>query len=360
MRTEYKAGLFVGLLAIGATAIYFFSAGGDKEQPDRIPFNVATGTEADDPRTAAREQGTPRSTPPAGPATARRTSPRTSTAQPAQRPTPAPTRTPVITPTTGAPTTTQPAERPAGTPTRTATTQPATQIPAQPTTQPAARMTPRAQPAVPVPARETEQPGTRLGPRRVQDAPKPSAAPVRYTVQRGDTLSSIARDHYGEGRDWRKIRDANPDIDPQPAEDRPGSSSCRPRTQPPQRRRPEPALPAVRGRRTWSSRATRSRASPATSLATAHGWREIYELNRDQLESPDDIKPGVELRLPPGRALDPRAPATPSRAPLRKSCSGVRLAGRGRVARGFSRGGHELGPRSAATYRAAPARRPNR
>ncbi|MFA9479193.1 LysM peptidoglycan-binding domain-containing protein [Phycisphaerales bacterium AB-hyl4] len=39
-----------------------------------------------------------------------------------------------------------------------------------------------------------------------------SAGGTRYTIQRGDTLWSIANDHYGDGQRWREIVDANPNL----------------------------------------------------------------------------------------------------------------------------------------------------
>jgi len=44
-------------------------------------------------------------------------------------------------------------------------------------------------------------------------APPPTApAPRTYTVEKGDTLSKIAKHHYGDANKWRKIFDANTDI----------------------------------------------------------------------------------------------------------------------------------------------------
>ena len=54
-------------------------------------------------------------------------------------------------------------------------------------------------------------------------APKPSAQPSpaqkpqqpqqtssrEYTIKSGDTLSKIAKQHYGNANDWRKIYEAN-------------------------------------------------------------------------------------------------------------------------------------------------------
>lgn len=56
-----------------------------------------------------------------------------------------------------------------------------------------------------------------------QAAPAPAAAlrPMpagtasqTYTVRKGDTLWSIAARHYGDGKMWTAIVDANPGIDP--------------------------------------------------------------------------------------------------------------------------------------------------
>ena len=35
------------------------------------------------------------------------------------------------------------------------------------------------------------------------------ASPRSYTVQKGDTLSSIAKRYYGDANQWRKIYEAN-------------------------------------------------------------------------------------------------------------------------------------------------------
>lgn len=42
-----------------------------------------------------------------------------------------------------------------------------------------------------------------------------AAAPATHTVQKGDTLYSIARRHYGNGKHWQDIVAANPGLDPQ-------------------------------------------------------------------------------------------------------------------------------------------------
>jgi 5'-nucleotidase len=49
--------------------------------------------------------------------------------------------------------------------------------------------------------------------------PAPAAAPSAnggsYTVQRGDTLYGIARQRYGDGKQWQRIAQANPGVTPQ-------------------------------------------------------------------------------------------------------------------------------------------------
>ena len=44
-------------------------------------------------------------------------------------------------------------------------------------------------------------------------APLPAAAPGRaYTVVKGDSLSKIAKQFYGDAQKWRKIYEANKDV----------------------------------------------------------------------------------------------------------------------------------------------------
>jgi len=50
-------------------------------------------------------------------------------------------------------------------------------------------------------------------------APAGAAAPTQlasnsYTVKKGDTLYKIAKDRYGDGKQWQKIASANPGLTP--------------------------------------------------------------------------------------------------------------------------------------------------
>jgi 5'-nucleotidase len=46
-------------------------------------------------------------------------------------------------------------------------------------------------------------------------APIAASAGGTYTVQRGDTLYKLAREHYGDGKQWTRITAANPGLSPQ-------------------------------------------------------------------------------------------------------------------------------------------------
>lgn len=41
-----------------------------------------------------------------------------------------------------------------------------------------------------------------------------TAAGGSYTIKKGDTLWKIATDHYGSGKKWHEIADANPGLSP--------------------------------------------------------------------------------------------------------------------------------------------------
>ena len=60
----------------------------------------------------------------------------------------------------------------------------------------------------PDPAAPTAVPASAIAPK--------SAAPAAgsYVVKKGDTLFRIAKDHYGDGKQWQRIAAANPGVTP--------------------------------------------------------------------------------------------------------------------------------------------------
>jgi nucleoid-associated protein YgaU len=70
-----------------------------------------------------------------------------------------------------------------------------------------------APPAAPGPPRREERTRLAAEPR----APKPSPQPKRYKVQRGDSLSTIAKDKLGDASKWRDLHKLNKDKLPDPA-----------------------------------------------------------------------------------------------------------------------------------------------
>jgi 5'-nucleotidase len=90
-------------------------------------------------------------------------------------------------------------------------------------TPPAEEIVPQAQPYVPAnpPMSYTEVTPAPAAP--VAAEPAVTAAPAAsggritgtsYTIQKGDTLYSIAQRRYGSGTQWKKIAAANPNVNP--------------------------------------------------------------------------------------------------------------------------------------------------
>lgn len=176
-------------------------------------------------------------------------------------------------------------------------------------------------------------------------------APTTYTVSTGDTLIGIARQHYGEAKYWRALLAANQLTDaskilvgkslriptkaeadqmlspgntagqsaPEAGGARPGvAREARPPTEGnatggASRRPSSQPVAATNGRdgKNGSEKPSAGRSTyvvgqgdtlqkiAANVLKNPKRWREIYELNRDRLKSPDVVQAGIELKLPP-------------------------------------------------------------
>lgn len=148
------------------------------------------------------------------------------------------------------------------------------------------------------PRRQTEN---RAAPSETPREIGPAVEVQRYEVKRGDSLSRIAANFYGDGNLWRKLAEYNGDrvgddgsvrigvtlLIP-PREALGGGASA-------QARATEPARP-----RTYTVRRGDSLFSIANrTLGSGHRWREIYELNRSEIRDPDNVPTGLTLRIPP-------------------------------------------------------------
>ena len=152
-------------------------------------------------------------------------------------------------------------------------------------------------------------------PHPVTVASAPAAAPAPrqslYVVQPGDDLWTLAQRVYGEGTQWRRIVEANPDLLSGPDELVPGT------------RLVLPGVPAADG----SSVVVVKRGDTLwqlarTYLGSGEQWPQIYAANRDLIKDPDHIDIGWRLVIPPTppTATPPR-PNRPSPSPSPRSPS---------------------------------------
>lgn len=131
----------------------------------------------------------------------------------------------------------------------------------------------------------------------------------RYEVKRGDTLSGICAEYYGDAGLFPALQKANglksPDLVPGQTISLPpraALTSNSPQTAPPpQTAQPEQPAPTetVRKNRTYTvQKGDMLERIARRELGDGRRANEIFEMNRDQLSSPDDIQPGMVLKLP--------------------------------------------------------------
>ncbi len=130
-----------------------------------------------------------------------------------------------------------------------------------------------------------------------------------YYVKGGDTLISIAKSEYGDENLWELIRDANPKVVQRGEHVRSGV------------RLAIPPLPTHGQASLGSTKANQPAALETTAITTsrrtvvvragdtlsdlarmhmgsAQLWPHMLKANRDQIDAPESIRPGMELRLP--------------------------------------------------------------
>lgn len=142
-----------------------------------------------------------------------------------------------------------------------------------------------------------------------------------YKIKEGDYLITIAEAEYGDGELWTAIKNANPGLDenrlkigqeiklPSKAEiersaagqfatpgrtTTPGSTDAAAQPTTPTSK---PAPAASRATYKVETGDTLTRIAKKI-LGDGKRWREIYELNRDKISSPDVVVVGTELKLP--------------------------------------------------------------
>ncbi|MBI5865968.1 MAG: LysM peptidoglycan-binding domain-containing protein [Planctomycetes bacterium] len=140
-----------------------------------------------------------------------------------------------------------------------------------------------------------------------EDEPPPAetkaAESIVYSVKAGDSLRSISLDHYGDAQYWPMILRANPEVNPLrlkvgdelvlPPLEQPGEKP--PATTP----RTERPAPAAKSGPVYIVKEGDTLPYIARQLlGDSRRWREIYDLNRDQLETPSAIRTGQRLKLP--------------------------------------------------------------
>lgn len=125
-----------------------------------------------------------------------------------------------------------------------------------------------------------------------------SGRPEKYTIEPGDTLSSISLRYYGSERMWIDIAQANPTIDP--IRLRPGQEI----------RLPEPNAATIANRSTppppgqLATYLVRSGDNLSSIARQFYGdatlWRVIFNANRNELgNNPDRLQAGMKLTIPP-------------------------------------------------------------
>jgi nucleoid-associated protein YgaU len=130
--------------------------------------------------------------------------------------------------------------------------------------------------------------------------PRPSI--LRHQVQKGETLGSIARKHYGKSSMWGIVAEANPGLDPKKM--RPGSVIQIPSlagrriVRPPARRPTE--RPTSRSGGEWYrvARGDSLERIARKKLGRGSAWPEIFAANRSRLKNAGSIREGQQLFIP--------------------------------------------------------------
>lgn len=121
-----------------------------------------------------------------------------------------------------------------------------------------------------------------------------------HVVRQGDDLWTLAERYYGEGRRWRTIAAANPDLlSGGPDRLRPGWELVIPGAE----------RPADRSGQVLVQRGDTLSSIAHQTLGDHARWTELFELNRFQLDDPDELPVGIRLVLPDSKKVPTRTSA---------------------------------------------------
>lgn len=137
------------------------------------------------------------------------------------------------------------------------------------------------------------------------DNRRTAAGDIVHFVVQGDNLTKLAERYYGDRDYARAIFEANRDKMRSPDHIRigvrliiPNRAGMVAQVTPPSSAAPAPA-PAPTGRETYTVESGDTLSEIAEDLlgSTAR-WRELYQINRDRIDDPDNVAVGTVLRLP--------------------------------------------------------------
>ncbi|MFG0329016.1 MAG: LysM peptidoglycan-binding domain-containing protein [Phycisphaerales bacterium] len=135
---------------------------------------------------------------------------------------------------------------------------------------------------------------------RSEEAPTLPEPPqtTPYTVVSGDTMERIAERWFGDARKWVLIAQENPFVDPMRLK---SGATLR---LPPKDARLEDIPPDALAELMKEVRYVVASGDTLSAISRRfYGdpnlWRTIFDANRDQLPSANDLRPGMELLIPP-------------------------------------------------------------
>ena len=143
----------------------------------------------------------------------------------------------------------------------------------------------------------------------------PDPADTGYLVRPGDDLWSVAEQLLGDGRQWRTLAEANPDLLANPTVDLvPGTRLALPAESP---------APGTHAQRQVAGTVTVQKGDTLSALAdtylgNASRWPRIYRANPERIDDPDVIDVGWKLVIPPRPSIVSAVPehARPPRRPV--------------------------------------------